>query len=381
MSRRAIRRGFTLIELLVVISIIAILIAILLPAVQQAREAARRSQCQNHLKQMGLALHNYQTAHGVFPPGMISSQFLSSAGTTSVQTNDPTEAVTQNSGGVNSLHGDSWMLHVLPFMDYKDVYEKWSECQGNVYDHHFLPVGGALVCPLTVSSGPAALHEIPAFYCPSRRSTMDPLKFNNTYRVDVTAVKGGNDYGGCAGSGILVNDGAETTFGNGSVLRPVFRMTPAQAALPANLIYSQHGTNMGILFVNSSTRMTDITDGTSNVVMVGELARFKRLAIAVPDTRRISSDGWAWGGAATLFTTSPTPSTLPPTTTPSLNRARGGINKGDHYTSPASDHAGLAQFCLADGSVRSLSENINDQVFANLGNIASGVPVGSFGAN
>ena len=379
MSRRAIRRGFTLIELLVVISIIAILIAILLPAVQQAREAARRSQCQNHLKQMGLALHNYQTAHGVFPPGMIASQFLASSGATSLQTNDPNEGVTPTS--VGNFHGDSWMLHILPFMDYKDVYETWFECPGNVYDHHFLPTGGASVCPLTATSGPAALNEIPAFYCPSRLSTMEPLKFNNTYRVDVAAVKGGNDYGGCAGSGVIINDGAETTFGSGSVLRPVFRMTPAQAALPANLAFAQHGANMGVLFVNSSTRVTDITDGTSNVLMVGEMARFRRLATAAPDTRRISSDGWSWGGAATLFTTSPTPSTQPPTTTPSLNRARGGINKGDHYSSPASEHAGLAQFCLADGSVKGLSENINDQVFANLGNIASGIPVGSFGSN
>lgn len=386
MSRRTVRRGFTLIELLVVISIIAILIAILLPAVQQAREAARRSQCQNHLKQMGVALHNYHTAHGVFPPGTINSQFLV-GGSASLQTNDPAEALTATSGtSFSNLHGESWMLHVLPFMDYKDVYETWFECEGSVLDHHFIPPNAATDCPLTLASGPAALTEIPAFYCPSRRNTMDPLKFNNTYRVDVAAVKGGNDYGGCAGSGIIIDDGAETPTGtnNVSVLRPVMAMTPAQASLPANVLagYAQHGTNMGIFFVNSSTRVTDVSDGTSNVLMVGELARFQRLnvaGVATPDVRRKSSDGWAWGGAATLFTASTTPSTLPPTTTP-RNRARGGINKEDHYTAPASEHEGLAQFCLADGSVRSLSENINDGIFANLGNISSGIPVGKFGA-
>ena len=375
MSRRTIRRGFTLIELLVVISIIAILIAILLPAVQQAREAARRSQCQNHLKQLGLALHNYQTAHGVFPPGQIVSRFLNTGGTTTPQTNDPQEAIDPNGLNQSGLHGVSWMLHVLPFMDYADVYKAYSECDGNVYFHG---TPAFTLCPTTVYSGPSIQQDIPAFYCPTRRTTMDAVKFNNTYRVDLSFVKGGNDYGGCAGSGILVDDGNETPAGNGSVLRATYSLTPAQSAILTNAFLAQTGQNAGVLYTNSSNRMTDVTDGTSNVLMVGELARFRTVPNVVgADVRRKSSDGWAWGGAATLFTTAISPSTLVPTI---QNRSQGGINKGDHYSSPASEHTGLAQFCLADGSVRSLNENIDAKLFENLGNISSGIPVGSFGA-
>lgn len=99
------QRGFTLIELLVVIAIIAILIALLLPAVQQAREAARRSQCKNNFKQVALALHNYHDVHNLFPPGTLQG--------------NPTSATCSNLG---SVLGHGWSAFILPMLDQTALY-------------------------------------------------------------------------------------------------------------------------------------------------------------------------------------------------------------------------------------------------------------------
>jgi len=174
------RRGFTLIELLVVIAIIAILIALLLPAVQQAREAARRSTCKNNLKQIGLALHNYHDTHRVFPPGCISRSIRS--GGQDVWEDAASLTATGN-------QGTSWMLMILPYADQAPLYNQWN-FSTNV-----------------MGNRAQAENDIPGFYCPSRRSKVRTR--DRQMQLDETPasttltnglIKGGTDYGGSIGS-------------------------------------------------------------------------------------------------------------------------------------------------------------------------------------
>ncbi|MEX0726283.1 MAG: DUF1559 domain-containing protein [Planctomycetaceae bacterium] len=337
LNRRTRTKGFTLIELLVVIAIIAILIALLLPAVQQAREAARRTQCQNNLKQMGLALHNYHDVHKVFPSGQINQVFVNFASTTGAQTNDPTEATTPLSLGIG-LQGTSWMLQILPYIDQGTVYNTWN-FNMNVIDN-----GNPLFVPL-IPPGlkPPAQTEIPGYYCPSRRTNMNPNELPFVFRVLNTWNKGGNDYGACVGSGLAFNETNRATF---HLTGAQLQNAPLTSQLPAPFF-------LGIMYVNSKTGLGEVRDGTSNVILVGEVQRLNNPTINLQQ----SSDGWAWGGLSTLFTT------------------RLGINKGIHYDSPGSNHEGMAQFLFADGSVRSITENVDQITFQNLGNMSNGVPV------
>lgn len=351
--RRVRRRGFTLIELLVVITIIAILIAILLPAVQQAREAARRSTCQNNLKQIGLALHNYHTSNSIFPPGSVNLLSLGGNAPNGIRTTDPLEAQQPQGRGI---HGTSWFLHCLPYMDQAELYKTW-DMGRNVQNN-----GNVVLNPFT-----PAQRDIGAFYCPTRRSDMNTRKYTYVRRVDPSFVKGGNDYSGCAGSGEIV-------LASDLINRPIYHLTPEQvgnlgtpvippggqgsggAFLSTGVLPQSHV--LGMFYPNSNTRMRDITDGTSNVVAVMEAERLNHETLP----ERQSSDGWAWGGAATLFS------------------ARNGINKRLHFDAAGSEHLGIAHALLADGSVKVISENLDFVIYTNLTTIAFGGPIPPFAA-
>ena len=309
-------RAFTLVELLVVVTIIGILVALLLPAVQAARETARRSQCASQLRQLGLALHSYTQSHEVFPPGCIVS-----VGT--FPKFDPwSEASVAGAG----RHGTSWLLMILPNLDQAPLYQNW-KFAANV-------MGNATV----------AQTDIPGVYCPSRRRKLQ--RGDSKRMLSASWTGGGTDYGGCLGAG---NGWDNSTTSHAYTDTST---TAEQWYNPAVI---------GIFSPNSDTGFMAIKDGASNTIMTGEL---QRLDGSSP--QRTSQDGWALGGVATSFTTAmrETGGTY----------QTGGLNN-NFFESPGSDHPKGAQFGIADGGVHFINDNIDKQVFFYLGAVADGQAV------
>jgi prepilin-type N-terminal cleavage/methylation domain-containing protein len=311
--------AFTLVELLVVITIIGILIALLLPAVQAAREAGRRIQCGGHMKQIGLALHNYAQAHNVFPPACIVS-------TGAPPGWDP-KLEAKSTTGLRQ-HGTSWMLQVLRHLEQQNLYDQWDFTK-NV-------LGNASV----------AQTDIPLLYCPTRRNA---VRSDDQWHLLVMNVwtGGGNDYGGCIGSG------------NGWTNNSTKLFTSPRPNISPDTEHWQYPSRVGIFQPNLSTGFSSIRDGASNTVMIGELQRFVN-----PPSGCACQDGWAVGGVATLFTTNDHEE-------PDGKYQTGGLNNL-FFESPGSDHPGGAHLGMADGSVHFLANGIDTLLFRSLGGMADG---------
>ena len=334
-------RGFTLVELLVVISITGTLLGMLLPAVQAAREAARRSHCQNNLKQIALGLLGYETSNGRFPPAAIVSEGDNTAACTGCW-NPWAEAQLTSVPLAGGKHGTSWLLEILPHIDQTTVFNAWNR-QSNV-----------------LGNAPTAQTDIPTLYCPSRRSGIRTSKDDHKMLVAAAWRGGGTDYGGCYGrlDGFINDTSNDHRFAD--------RGTSITGSI---------GKPEGLLLPNSGVAIATARDGLSNTILVGELQRLRPIpaAASAADTyNRTSYDGWAVGGVATLFTTSTDPG----------HRNPGGMNNL-FFESPGSDHSGGASFAMADGSVAWLSEWIdakdNNAIFPLLGSMRDGQPVGLSG--
>ncbi len=301
------RRGFTLIELLVVIAIIAVLVALLLPAVQQAREAARRTQCKNNLKQIGLAMHNYHEQFNCFPPGYIS-------------VDSATGAMTPLEGG----NGAGWAVMLLPQIDQGPLFNKF-DLRLSITD----PVNAALITT-----------RIPGFVCPTDTAAAHTFKIGEEANpTNVLATLATANYVG--GFGTVSLDDCENAPGTDPV--------SAQGQCLGD----------GAVYHNSRTLIRDFTDGTSNTIMVGERKT------------RTDLDWWStWAGMVAEGEEAG-------------QRILGSMDHvpndpAAHFDDFSSHHTGGAQFLMADGHVRFVSENIDSVLYKAVGTRQGGEVIGEF---
>lgn len=319
------RRGFTLIELLVVIAIIAVLISLLLPAVQQAREAARRSTCKNKLKQLGLAMHNYFDAHGVFAPSAIGLGWCTASATY------PGTDMIQNKNGLSLL---------LPYLDQAPLYESIDHSAAHS------PQATGYCCGLPGNTD-GTLAMDPVTNADEMATQLDIFKCPSDSGREVET---GSAYGPANGA-----QGAMTNYD-----------FSAEAVLECNYWNRQSQRSRKMFGENSNSKFSSVTDGTSNTIMFGETTREVANGDGIPWGYR----GWVQTGADVDVGINVWD--IPAGTTTPLS---GVLNS---WGQVGSLHTGGCHFTLGDGSVRFISENVDLLTLRRLGTMSDGFPVGEF---
>ncbi len=332
--------GFTLIELLVVIAIIAVLIALLLPAVQQAREAARRTQCKNNLKQLGLAVHNYHDVALIFP---------SSGMMTGLPSSDPNSAYNWN--GV----GGSALVKLTPYFDQAPLFNRINFSDRTQYVSSQMTTGSPIALGYT---------NIPMLRCSSETSTPQApgnLALSN-YSPSIGSQVMPSDLGGTIGTGPCPV--YETTLYSNPNTNPWAAIEMSMSSVSGMFAYGA-----------ASCQIRDATDGLSNVILMGEI----RPKCSGPEW---TYSGWMDPPPFYYATTGP----INYKTCPGEGPGNNGVptvncnsNQSPNVAQAfKSQHVGGAQFLLGDGSVRFISENIDYNNYQRLGGRADGNTIGEF---
>lgn len=319
------RRGYTLIELLVVIAIIAILIGLLIPAVQKIREAAAQTTCKNNLKQMALATLQHHDVQSAFPPARLTFR----------PDDLPEYAVT------TELDQATWLVRIMPYLEQDAVFSRW-----NLHESY--------------SSQPDAIRAaiITTYLCPTRRGIEQAV----TAPVPGPPIKFPC---GCTFSGQLVPGGAVTDYAAN-----MGDLSPGASGLSTDFYWGGNGTGVMIscrpkdggrsLDWHDKIQIADITDGTSNTVLIGELHVPRHRLAKVPE------NGPAYDGSRFY------------------NAARVGGLGVPLATGPDDDvhgmglfafgswHAGVCHFAFADGRVSAIRTSISTEVLARLCHRADG---------
>ena len=302
MTRTSRRSGFTLIELLVVIAIIAVLIGLLLPAVQKVREAANRMSCSNNLKQLALAAHNYQSAHGTFPPGVLGQLPLQSA-----------------PGSFQGAQYVGSVAFLLPYLEQENLYKSM---QAAVQPDYFDPQKVYPIWYTNTTLWTLAQTKIKGLVCPSD----DPYSAIGLapYQAYVTWISSATQFT-VTGHRPARTDGSHVRLGRTNYA--------GVAGYAGCLGAANFDTYQGVFCNRSSVNLSHVTaqDGTSNVFMFGEALGDQNFAGR--------SRSHSWMGVGTI----PTAWGLPPVT--------------DWFTF-GSVHTGVVQYSLSDGSVRGIRKTV-----------------------
>ncbi len=269
------RRGFSLIELMVSIGVIGILLALILPAVADSREAARRTQCANHLKQIGLALHNYHDAHRIYPPGALFSNEL------------------------------SWHVFILPQLDQGNLYAQFNFNEGQYWAHS-----------TNNKNNPHGLVRVNEYLCPSGKIERSRTSLDN---VDGQHAWTTHYYG------IMGPRGEKPSGGE-------YRLISG---------FGPFG-DQGLLSAQSNKKHADITDGSSNTFVVGEIS-WAEAACYRTWVRGVNGDPIS--GCKNVYT--------------SIGQTFFNNGSGFNDISLGSEHPGGTQVLMGDGGVRFLADTID----------------------